>query len=218
MSKTFSQSTRFARSLGAGLALMLAMSLAVPSLGRADIPELPNPDGSSDTPEMIIKMIDRTETKLSSLRGKVTLLNFFLSTCSHCQEQAPHMAQLYNKYSKQGLVILGLAHDSLYAGGTDPYEKSASVKDFIKEYKIPYPVGFTTVEVIAYYGDSHNHGVPQMVLFGADGKMARRITGWDANTEKDLTEAIEAQLQKAQTVKPGSKATGWVNPRRKIYA
>jgi hypothetical protein len=74
--------------------------------------------------------------------------------------------------------------------------------------KINYPVGFLTNEIVAYYADSKNHGVPQMVIFGPDGKMAMREIGWNENIGKKVKETIEAQLAKAPaTVKPGSKAS-----------
>ena len=55
--------------------------------------------------------------------------------------------------------------------------------------------------------DSHDHGVPQMVLFGPDGKMAKRQVGWNDKISKEMSAAIEAQLAKLPTVKPGSKAS-----------
>ena len=187
------------RALAVALGVVLVLVAAMPGFGRDDIPELPSPDGSGDTPEILVPMIDKTTTKLSSLRGRVVLLDFFWSQCAHCRDHAPHIVELYNELSKRGLVILGLA--------TDPQDKSADVKAFMRDLKINYPVGFITNELVAYYTDSHNHGVPQMVLFGPDGKMARRLIGWDEKNGKDLREAILAQLQKLPTVKPGSKAS-----------
>jgi peroxiredoxin len=187
------------RALTAALGAILVLGAAMPGFGRDDVPELPSPDGSGDTPEIIVPMIDKTTTKLSSLRGRVVLLDFFWSQCAHCRDHAPHIVELYNELSKRGLVILGLA--------TDTQDKSADVKAFMRDLKINYPVGFITNELVAYYTDSHNHGVPQMVLFGPDGKMARRLIGWDEKNGKDLRDAILAQLQKLPTVKPGSKAS-----------
>jgi peroxiredoxin len=187
------------RALTAALGTILVLGAAMPGFGRDDVPELPSPDGSGDTPEIIVPMIDKTTTRLSSLRGHVVLLDFFWSQCAHCRDHAPHIVELYNELSKRGLVILGLA--------TDTQDKSADVKAFMRDLKINYPVGFITNELVAYYTDSHNHGVPQMVLFGPDGKMARRLIGWDEKNGKDLRDAILAQLQKLPTVKPGSKAS-----------
>ncbi|MDX2040000.1 MAG: TlpA disulfide reductase family protein [Acidobacteriota bacterium] len=197
---------------------------AAPKLGMEDIPELPKPDGSGDTPEMIVDLVQAAPgtpaakantIKLSSLYGKVTLLDMFWSKCPHCEEHAPHVVAIYNQYRDKGFSILGLATDRK----EDPAAVK-SVKEFLTKTKINYQVGFITNEVVAYYADSHNHGVPQMILFGADGKMVFREIGWNESIEKKLKAAIEEQLAKAPPVKapasssapaapvkPGSKAS-----------
>ncbi len=197
MSKVIFRSAR--QVLALNLALILLLLVVVPSLGRDDVPELPAPDGSSYTPEIIIPLLDKSQLKLSSLRGRVVLLDFFWSKCQHCRDHAPHIVELYHQYHKRGFTVLSLA--------TDPQDKIDDVKAFVTEMKMTYPVGFITTEVIAYYADSRNHGVPQMVLFGPDGKMVKRWIGWTEPVGRELKEKIAEQLQRLPLVKPGSKAT-----------
>ncbi len=198
---------RFALSPILALLVMIA-----PRLGAQDIPELPMPDGSGDTPEMIVKLLPNNvgpvanqpkTLKLSSLRGKVVLLDMFWSKCPHCEEHAPHIVEFYNQYKNRGLNIVGLA--------TDPETELASVRQFMAKAKISYPVGFLTTMVRAYYGDSHDSGVPQMVLFGSDGKMVIRRIGWNEKVASEMKQAIEEQLSRVSNsgpiIKPGSKAT-----------
>jgi len=191
------QSARWAKTLAVSFSLALLMAVASPVLGRQDLPELPKPDGSGETPELIVPMLNGGPIKLSSLRGRVVIIDFFRSTCPHCQQHAPHLAQLYSQFRDRGLTILGLA-------GDQP-EESQSVRAFIREYKIAYPIGFITTETLAYYADSHDHGVPQFVLFGTDGKMVRRWIGWDEKNGKELSAAVQEQMQKAGAVKPAAK-------------
>src|SRR5262249_4790510 len=198
------------RAFAASSLLVLLSVAATPRLGTFDIPELPMPDGSGDTPEMIIDLLNtnvgpvttRQETlKLSSLRGRVVLLDMFWSRCHHCEEHAPHIVEFHNQYRNRGLFILGLATDR-----REKPDEVESAKAFVNSAKITYPVGFLTTEVVAYYMDSHDHGVPQMVLFGPDGKMVKRQIGWSEKIGKEMRAAIESQLAKLPTVKPGSKA------------
>lgn len=192
------------------LSLCFALTVvgAARPIGQSKVPELPLPDGSGDTPEIAVELYpvpgveSADKLKLSSLRGKVVLLDMFLSTCPHCQDHAPHIVALNNKYKQRGLVIVGMA--------TDDKHNSAAAKNvakYITKAKINYQVGQISYDVIAFYGDPKNSGVPQMVLFGPDGKMALRETGWDEALSKRLTQAIEEQLDKLPTVKPGSKAS-----------
>jgi len=192
------------------VAFVLMVTAGVSRLGAADVPELPMADGSGDTPEITVDLVSTVpggvpggnQVKLSSLRGKVVLLDMFWSQCPHCEEHAPHIVEIYNAYRQRGFTVLGLA--------TDPKDDPASagkVKAFMVKAKINYPVGYISNEVIAYYADSHNHGVPQMVLFGPDGKMVMREIGWSEAIGKKFKQAIEEQLAKVVTVKPGSKAS-----------
>lgn len=191
-------SRRSSRWIGA-LVMSFALALlivVVPRTPAQDVPELPQPNGAGDTPEIVVPMFQGMPLKLSSLRGRVVILDFFLSTCPHCQQHAPHMAELYNQFRARGFTIIGLAGDSP--------EQPDNLKAYIRDMKIAYPIGFRTAETVAYYVDSHDHGVPQIVLFGANGKMVRRWIGWGDETGKELTAAVQEQVQKM----PAAKANG----------
>jgi thiol-disulfide isomerase/thioredoxin len=192
-------------------ALIVILSLVVfaaPRLGQEDVPELPRPDGSSEVPEMILSMVTNpaagagqsSRIKLSSLRGKVILLDMFSSQCPHCRDHAPHVTEVYNQYKARGFTMLGLATDKNDNVGV------INVRNFLRETKITYPTAFITTEVVAYYADPRNHQVPQMVLFGADGKLVKRWIGWSPTVDKEMRAAIEGQLSKAPAPAPANKS------------
>lgn len=177
------------------LSLILLAAVAIaPQLSRAgnvgtpveDTPELPKADGSSDTPEIEVTLIDGKKVKLSSLRGKVCVIDMFASWCPHCQEHAPQVAKVYNQFKAQGFTMLSLA--------TDKKEDVANVKKFIKDYGFVHPVGFISNEVMAYYADPRNHSIPQVILFGKDGKMMKRWIGWGEERTKELTSLIQNEI------------------------
>ncbi len=195
------------KALLVSLCFVLTVTASVRSIGQS-VPELPMPDGSGDVPEITVDLypvpgIEQTEKlKLSSLRGKVVLLDMFLSTCPHCQDHAPNIVALYNQFKAKGFTVISMATDDK----ANP-NSAKSVGKYIAKAKINYPVGQISYEVVAYYADPKNAGVPQMVLFGADGKMVFRETGWTEEIGKKLTQIVEEQLNKLPTVKPGSKAS-----------
>lgn len=197
--------------LVAASCVLLTVTWAKP-LGLADVTELPKANGAGDIPDIMIELVPMKmgpaasrskHLMLSSLRGRVTLLDLFWSRCPHCEEHAPHIAELYNQYRQRGVNVLGLATDR-----SDNPDDVASVKSFITKTKVNYPIGFITSEVINLYADPKDRGVPQMVLFGADGKLVKRIIGWDEARGKELRQAIDAQLAKA----PASKSTNQAKP------
>src|SRR5262245_24249416 len=104
--KPFPKFSLLIRAFAASCILLLSVA-ATPRLGVEDIPELPMPDGSGDTPEMIVDLLpnnvgpvasQQKQLKLSSLRGKVVLIDMFWSKCPHCEEHAPHIVELNNQY------------------------------------------------------------------------------------------------------------------------
>ena len=191
--------------LALGVALLLIAATTAPERGRAaniaapaleEIPELPAPDGSSDTPEIEVSMLDGKKLKLSSLRGKVCVIDMFASWCPHCQDHAPHMVKVYNQFKAQGFEMVSLA--------SDQKDKIADVKKFAKDYGLNYPVGFMSVEVQAYYMDSHSHNIPQVIAFGKNGKMMKRWIGWSEANTTELTALVEGELKNTA---PGTSST-----------
>ncbi|MDX1904283.1 MAG: TlpA disulfide reductase family protein [Thermonemataceae bacterium] len=62
------------------------------------------PDFSSKTPE-------GKEVKLSSLRGKVVLVDFWAAWCRPCRMENPNVVRAYQKYKAKGFDILGVSLD-----------------------------------------------------------------------------------------------------------
>lgn len=197
---------------------VLAVIAATPKTGASDVPELPKGNGMGDVPDMLVDLVPlnlgavakkQDYLKLSSLRGRVVLIDIFWSRCPHCEEHAPHIVDLYNKYRQRGFTVLGLATDR-----KDDREDLASLKQFMQKAKINYTVGFLTTEIRAYYADPKDAGVPQMVLFGKDGKMVLREVGWNQANSERLIKALEAQLGKAPVVKSVQSKAGSVKSKK----
>jgi thiol-disulfide isomerase/thioredoxin len=45
---------------------------------------------------------------LKSLKGKVVVIDFWAFDCPPCLETMPHIVELYDKYGKDGLVVIGV--------------------------------------------------------------------------------------------------------------
>src|SRR3989449_6045772 len=52
--------------------------------------------------------INSNPLKLEQLRGKVILIDFWAWDCPFCAQAMPHIKELYDKYAKDGLVIIGV--------------------------------------------------------------------------------------------------------------
>lgn len=52
-----------------------------------------------------------TPVKLSSLRGKYVLVDFWASWCRPCREENPNVVRIFNKYKEKNFTILGVSLD-----------------------------------------------------------------------------------------------------------
>jgi len=83
----------------------------------------------------ITSYINSNETKLSDLRGKVVLVDFWTYSCINCIRTLPYLVDWNQKYSDKGLVIVGI-HSPEFE-----FEKNLdNVKQAVTRFGIKYPV------------------------------------------------------------------------------
>ena len=83
---------------------VLVLIMLAGLLGMAGRPPLVG----SPAPEIVLKDLQGQEVKLSDLRGKVVLLNFWATWCKPCKEEMPAMQASYDKLRDQGFVVLAV--------------------------------------------------------------------------------------------------------------
>lgn len=65
----------------------------------------------AEAPELILPMPNDKDLALSSLRGKVVLIDFWASWCAPCRKELPNVKRAYAKYKSKGFEILGVSLD-----------------------------------------------------------------------------------------------------------
>ncbi len=114
--------------------------------------EFPNPDG-----QLI---------KLSDLRGKVVLLDFWASWCKPCRAENPNVVRMYNHYKDKGFDIFSFSLDKVQQRWVNAIETDG----LIWEHHASDLKGWDT-EVLPLYGFN---GIPFTVLIDKDGKIIEK--------------------------------------------
>lgn len=63
-------------------------------------------------PEIELPGTNDSLIKLSSLQGKVVLIDFWASWCGPCRAANPYVAKLYSKYKERGFEVFGVSLDT----------------------------------------------------------------------------------------------------------
>jgi peroxiredoxin len=135
--------------------------LLVGLLGMASRPPLVG----SPAPEIILKDLQGHEMKLSDLRGKVVLVNFWATWCKPCKEEMPAMQASYDKLRDRGFVVLAV----------NELEDTERVIDHVRTHGHTFPVVMDHDNRVANrYGVV---GLPVSFLVDRQGIVRERVAG-----------------------------------------
>jgi thiol-disulfide isomerase/thioredoxin len=142
----------------------------------------------SIAPDFTLPDTNGVNRKLSDLRGKVVLLDFWGTWCAPCLAELPHLKMLAAEFAESDLVILSVAIEN---------RSVANWKRYIQKRKLNwqhvYAEGQFWNEVVDLYAVST---VPSYVLIGRDGRI---IT---ANAPRPSKASLKPLIQQALEVKP----------------
>jgi thiol-disulfide isomerase/thioredoxin len=126
---------------------------------------------------------DGKPEKLSDFKGKAVVLDFWATYCPPCLEEIPHLVALQNKHAD--LQVIGL-----HVGGDEDRPK---VPAFVRKLKINYPIALPeTALTEGLLGTEY--AIPQTFVFDKNGKLIKKITGFDNFKKADLDEAVQEAL------------------------
>jgi thiol-disulfide isomerase/thioredoxin len=104
---------------------------------------------AATAPEInIADWIDHKPVKLSDLRGRVVLLDFWATWCGPCRVTMPRLKTLHERFHKDGLTVIGLTQYFGRAGRTlvTPPEELQYLRTYKQELKLPYAFAVATDE------------------------------------------------------------------------
>jgi thiol-disulfide isomerase/thioredoxin len=144
---------------------------------------------SSLAPDFSLESLDGSSVRLSDLRGKAVLLNFWATWCGPCKIEMPWFVDLQKQYGSQGLQIVGVAMDDA---------SKEDIGKFAKDMGVNYPILIGKESVGDQYGGVP--ALPESFLISRDGKIVDKIIGLrgKAEIEDAVKKALDTQTAKSE--------------------
>ena len=138
-----------------------------------------------------IQAVDGAKFRLSDFKDKVVVVDLWATWCGPCRLEIPHLVDLQNEYGGKGVEVIGLTTE-------DPSEDEEKVRDFAKEFKINYKLGWSPREVSLALMNG-NQSIPQTFVIAPGGRIVTKFRGFSDR----LPPMIRAAIDKAHSEKTG---------------
>ena len=119
-------------------------------------------------PELTLKDASGQRVRLSDLRGKPVVLNFWATWCGPCNAEMPMLVEMEKQYATRGVVFIGASLDDAKTRGRIPA--------FVSQHGITFQI---------WYGATADDldrlklgpAVPATAFVDAEGRIVARILG-----------------------------------------
>lgn len=139
----------------------------------------------AQAPESTFVLLDGSRKATSDFKGKVTLVNFWATSCTTCVAEMPKIVATYDKYRERGFETLAVAMS---------YDPPSYVVNFAETRKLPFKVAIDNTGAVAKaWGDVQL--TPTTYIVNKRGEIVKRYIG-----EPDFAELhrlIESLLSQA---------------------
>ena len=96
--------------------------------------------GRQVAPASTFVLLDGSQMQTKDMFGKVTLVNFWATSCTTCVAEMPHMVETYEKYQSKGYDMVAVAM---------AYDPPSYVVNFAQTRKLPFDVAIDNTGAIA---------------------------------------------------------------------
>ena len=139
-----------------------------------------------EAPDFEMELPDGSYVNLSSLRGKVVMLQFTASWCGVCRKEMPYIeSDIWQKHKDNPeFALYGIARE-------EPVEK---IEEMIKATGVTYPIGLDPqADIFGLYAEK-NSGITRNVVIDREGKIVMLTRLFDEDEFNLMVENINDML------------------------
>ncbi len=123
--------------------------------------------GSSAAPESTFVLLDGSRKTTTDMKGKVTLVNFWATSCTTCVAEMPRIISTYDKYKAQGYDTVAVAMS---------YDPPSYVVNYAQTRQLPFQVAIDNTGAVAKaWGDVQL--TPTTFVVNRRGEIVKRYVG-----------------------------------------
>ncbi|ACH40405.1 apocytochrome c disulfide reductase lipoprotein ResA [Citrifermentans bemidjiense Bem] len=161
---------------------VLLLLLAVMASGCSK-KEVPAQEGAA-APDFTLSDLSGKQVQLSSLKGKVVLVNFWATWCPPCREEIPSMVKLNQIMQGKNFQMLAISIDE---GGKQ------AVQEFFRQNGVTLPALLDTDgSVSRRYGTT---GVPETFIVDGKGMIRKKVIGGVEWSSPEVVGYLEGLMQ-----------------------
>ncbi len=136
--------------------------------------------GVTAAPASTFVLLNGSKIDTASFKGKVTLVNFWATSCTTCVAEMPKIIATYDKYNTKGFDTVAVAMS---------YDPPAYVVNYAETRKLPFKVAIDNTGAVAKAWDEVKL-TPTTYIVNKQGQIVKRYVG-----EPDFTE-LHALIEK----------------------
>lgn len=136
-------------------------------------------------PDFVVEMFDGEQIRLSELRGKVVLVNFWATWCPPCREELTRVQKdIIDRFAGKDFVFIPISRG----------EEKQTVAAFRKRMGYNFSMGLDPDQkIFRRYATNY---IPRNFLIDRDGKVVLASIGYDTKEFEHLLNTIEKTLAK----------------------
>ena len=168
-------------------AILWTVGSRLPSGVGAPLSSSPNPREGFFAPDFTLDTLQGEQVKLSDLRGKVIVVNFWTTWCPPCRGDTPPLERSYEAYKDLDVVILGV--------NLTDQDSLKEVESFVQEFGLTYPILLDRDGAVGLLYQLS--GLPTTFFINREGIIRTVVIGGPMS-ETSIRSKIEALLKEVQ--------------------